>query len=221
MEWMIAGAALFFFTCLVAWAFSLYSKQVIAGRRKPDNLRTRRRNLKGKPTQKPTQQRKGKLPSGYTPVQPIYPPASTPPEPPQSPAPPQPVVEAQPTPPAPPAPPKLPPSPPPPKGKLPSGYKPVQPIYPPASTPPEPPKSPEPSQPVVEVQPTTPTPSPQPAKLTPWQLAGTNYRKILTFVDQKTADRLLKSTSYKYPDKSEAWIVDKVLWDLQRDKFRG
>jgi hypothetical protein len=41
------------------------------------------------------------------------------------------------------------------------------------------------------------------------------------FVDEKTAERLLQSAGYKYPEKSEAWIVDKVLWDLQRDKFRG
>lgn len=162
MEWMIAGAAIFFFICLVAWCLSLYSKQSIAARtpREPDYMRTRRRNLKGKPPKKSSPRKKGKLPSGYTPIQPIYPPTSTPPEPPQSPAPPQPVVEVQPTP-------------------------------------------------------------LRPAKLTPWKLAGTNYRKILTFVDQKTAERLLKSASYKYPEKSEGWIVDKVLWDLQRDKFRG
>jgi outer membrane biosynthesis protein TonB len=185
MKWMIAGAAIFFFISFLAWAFSLYSKQAIAARRKPDTLWARRRNLKGKPTQKPSQPRKGKLPSGYTPVQPIYPPASTPPEPPQSPPPPQPAVADQATPPEPPA--------------------------------PRPPQQP----PKPEEKPHPPTPSPQPAKLTPWQLAGTNYRKILTFVDERTADRLLKSASYKYPEKSEAWLVDKVLWDLQRDKFRG
>jgi len=37
--------------------------------------------------------------------------------------------------------------------------------------------------------------------------------------DRKAAERLLESAMAKYPDKPEQWILDKVAWDLWRDRM--
>jgi len=37
--------------------------------------------------------------------------------------------------------------------------------------------------------------------------------------DRKAAERLLESAVAKYPDKPEQWILDKVAWDLWRDRM--
>ena len=38
--------------------------------------------------------------------------------------------------------------------------------------------------------------------------------------DRKLAQRLLDQVRWKYPDKSERWYVEKVLYDLDRDRGR-
>ena len=45
------------------------------------------------------------------------------------------------------------------------------------------------------------------------------YRLVRHFNgNREAAKRLLRSTQQKYPDKSEQWVLDKVEWDLQRDR---
>jgi hypothetical protein len=36
--------------------------------------------------------------------------------------------------------------------------------------------------------------------------------------DRETAERLLQSLRYKYPDKSEGWYWEKAVSDLERDR---
>lgn len=45
-------------------------------------------------------------------------------------------------------------------------------------------------------------------------------RKLLRLLheDQRVADRLVTQASFKYPDKSSDWYVEKVIYDLERDR---
>jgi hypothetical protein len=38
--------------------------------------------------------------------------------------------------------------------------------------------------------------------------------------NQKTIDRLISQCRFKYPNKSEQWYWEKVLYDLERDRWR-
>jgi hypothetical protein len=53
------------------------------------------------------------------------------------------------------------------------------------------------------------------------KMTAPNFWKLTKVVDAKTAERLLQSASLRYPDKSNTWLVDKVLWDLERDRSRA
>jgi hypothetical protein len=45
------------------------------------------------------------------------------------------------------------------------------------------------------------------------------YRQIVTIVrDPEIADRLIEAARKKYPYKSKSWYLEKVLYDVQRDK---
>lgn len=45
-------------------------------------------------------------------------------------------------------------------------------------------------------------------------------RKLLRLLheDQRVADRLITQATFKYPGKSSDWYVEKVIYDLQRDR---
>ena len=45
-------------------------------------------------------------------------------------------------------------------------------------------------------------------------------RKLLRLLgeDRRIATRLVEQTSFKYPDKSSNWCVEKVIFDLERDR---
>jgi hypothetical protein len=47
-------------------------------------------------------------------------------------------------------------------------------------------------------------------------------RRLLRAVggDRKLAKRLLDQARWRYPDKSERWYAEKVLYDLDRDRGR-
>ncbi|NCJ08089.1 hypothetical protein GS597_16560 [Synechococcales cyanobacterium C] len=47
-------------------------------------------------------------------------------------------------------------------------------------------------------------------------------RKLLRLLgeDHKIATRLVEQTSFKYPDKGSNWCVEKVIFDLERDRGR-
>lgn len=40
----------------------------------------------------------------------------------------------------------------------------------------------------------------------------------LVYGDRATADRLLRQARSRYPDRSEQWILEKVVFDLERDR---
>jgi hypothetical protein len=117
MEWLIAGAALFFFTCLVAWAFSLYSKEAMATRARAV-AEARRRE------------------ASYPPIKAPY-----------------------------------------------SDY--------------------------------TRRPSQSNSS------SSTNWGRLLELTDPATARRLMEHAENQHPDRSEKWVIDKVIRDLIRDRSRG
>lgn len=45
-------------------------------------------------------------------------------------------------------------------------------------------------------------------------------RKLLRLLheDQRVADRLITQATFRYPDKSPDWYVEKVIYDLERDR---
>ena len=47
-------------------------------------------------------------------------------------------------------------------------------------------------------------------------------RKLLKLLGgkQKTADRLIKQSRLRYPDKSADWHWEKTIYDLERDRWR-
>jgi hypothetical protein len=67
---------------------------------------------------------------------------------------------------------------------------------------------------------------PQPARRPSTQPKGRASRhlqaKLLKLMhgDRKGADRLLQQAKLKYGGKSEDWYVEKVIFDLERDRWR-
>lgn len=63
--------------------------------------------------------------------------------------------------------------------------------------------------------------SPQAASL--GQASGALQRKLLRLLhgDRQTATRLLNHAKLKYPDRSVNWCIEKVIYDLERDRTRS
>lgn len=51
-------------------------------------------------------------------------------------------------------------------------------------------------------------------------ISSETKRRLLRLVnhDQRVADRLIEHAKQKYPNQSEQWIWDKVIFDLERDR---
>lgn len=56
------------------------------------------------------------------------------------------------------------------------------------------------------------------------ELIGTkpprNWRNLTGLIDVATAHRLVDAARLRYPGKDLEWLIDKVIWDLYRDRKR-
>jgi len=56
----------------------------------------------------------------------------------------------------------------------------------------------------------------QPQQQVTWQVKN----KAHSLLDKKTLKRLLSTYRLKYPGQTEQWLWEKIIWDLERDRFR-
>jgi hypothetical protein len=94
----------------------------------------------------------------------------------------------------------------------------VQPPRSPSNPPPQLEVGQPPQLEVVQSQPQSQTQT-QSKRDTPVPLGTWNKVLKLVHYDLATADRLIQGIRLRYPDKSTKWVVEKVLWDLERDKL--
>jgi len=49
-----------------------------------------------------------------------------------------------------------------------------------------------------------------------WQVKSKAY----SLMDEKTLNRMLTTYRHKHPGQTEQWLWEKMVWDLERDRFR-